>query len=735
MAVIKSAIQITDGMTPAFRSMTNAMNIVLSSFERLQSVSGNAIDIGSITNARVALNNVNSAITQVETNLRQSSVAQGELNSKMVSGSTAAGGLLDQVKTLAATYLSIQGVKGLLAMADEATNTYSRLTLMNDGLQTTEELQNKIFESANRSYASYKDTADAVAKMGNLAGEAFNNNDEIIQFTELLNKNFIIAGTSAEGIRSAMLQLTQAMSAGVLRGQDFNSMLQNGGQFAQYLADYLHVPKGELKDMAAQGQISAKVVKNAMLNAADKINPRFNGMSNAFKDIWNLFRNEAEKAMSPVLLQLRELSSSEGFKQFAKDAGAAIGNVASAMTIVLKGLGTIAMFVRNNWALILPVLAAVTAATVVYAASLAWANREVVINAAMTAWKAVCDWAETAAIIAMTFAQNGLNAAMALCPITWIIYGIIAVIAIFYLAVAAYNEFTGSAVSGTGLIVGSIYWLGAVAFNIFMGILNIGITVAEALINGFNTAVFTVESFFYDLASNFLAGCYSMATGWDAFANAMSKAFVSAINSAIKAWNRFMDILPDTVKTTLSIGKGSYLSADTVNTAGTVASMQAGLQAPVANKPVSLARGTYMDTKDAFDAGYGQGAKLGQRASGAVQEVMKKAGANQQGINGTGDGSGGSGGSGSSGGGGGKGATEKTLKDIANQLSGDEEYLKLLRTVAERDVINKFTTASIALDIRNNNNINSGLDLDGIVGGLTDKLTDQMVAAAEGGHV
>ena len=277
----------------------------------------------------------------------------------------------------------------------------------------------------------------------------------------------------------------------------------------------------------------------------------------------------------------------------------------------------------NTCSSIEPVIAAVIAATVVYATSLAWANREVAINVAMTVWKAVCDWAETAAIIAMTLAQDGLNAALALCPITWIIYAIIALIAIVYLAVAAYNEFTGSALSATGLIVGSFYWLGAVILNVFRAIANFGIAVVEALVNVFNLGVFKIEMFFYKLAVGFLDNCYSMAKGWDAFANAMSQAFVNAINSVILAWNDLMKILPDSIKMALSIGEGDMVSAGTFNAAGMVGSARDALKAPTAPESVHYDRVAYENTSAAFDKGYKQGAALGEKASSAIKKATE----------------------------------------------------------------------------------------------------------------
>lgn len=192
-------------------------------------------------------------------------------------------------------------VKQVIELADSMTTTRARLDLMNDGLQTTAELQDMIMESANRSRASYQTTADAVAKMGVMAGDAFSSNEELIMFSELINKQFAIAGTSAAGIDAAMLQLTQAMSSGVLRGEELNSIFEQAPTIIQTIADYLGVPIGKIREMAAEGQITSEIVKNAMLASADEINARFDSMPMTFAQAWTIAKNAILEVLTPVL--------------------------------------------------------------------------------------------------------------------------------------------------------------------------------------------------------------------------------------------------------------------------------------------------------------------------------------------------------------------------------------------------------------------------------------------------
>lgn len=232
--------------------------------------------------------------------------------------------------------LAAFSVKKIVELADGMTTTRARLDLMNDGLQTTAELQDMIMKSANRSRAAYSTTADAVAKMGIMAGDAFSSNEELIAFSELINKQFTIAGTSAAGIDAAMLQLTQAMSSGVLRGEELNSVFEQAPTIIQTIADYLGVPIGKIREMAAEGQITSTIVKNAMLASADEINAKFAAMPMTFSQVWTIAKNIALEAFTPVL--------------------------------ALIGQG--AQWIYDNWSMIAPVFWGLAAAALGYAVAL-----------------------------------------------------------------------------------------------------------------------------------------------------------------------------------------------------------------------------------------------------------------------------------------------------------------------------------------------------------------------------
>jgi tape measure domain-containing protein len=232
--------------------------------------------------------------------------------------------------------LAAFSVKKIVELADGMTTTRARLDLMNDGLQTTAELQDMIMKSANRSRAAYSTTADAVAKMGIMAGDAFSSNEELIAFSELINKQFTIAGTSAAGIDAAMLQLTQAMSSGVLRGEELNSVFEQAPTIIQTIADYLGVPIGKIREMAAEGQITSTIVKNAMLASADEINAKFAAMPMTFSQVWTIAKNIALEAFTPVL------------------------------TLIGQG----AQWIYDNWSMIAPVFWGLAAAALGYAVAL-----------------------------------------------------------------------------------------------------------------------------------------------------------------------------------------------------------------------------------------------------------------------------------------------------------------------------------------------------------------------------
>lgn len=325
MSGVSTQFSLQDRMTSRLNTMTSSAERLNRSLDATDALS-DTIDPGAPFERSAT--DIGAASRQVDNfNDRQEQAERGA--KKVKSAWSSIGGV---VKSAVAAF----GAKQVIELADSMTTTRARLDLMNDGLQTTEELQDMIMESANRSRASYQTTADAVAKMGIMASDAFSSNEELIAFSELINKQFTIAGTSASGIDAAMLQLTQAMSSGVLRGEELNSVFEQAPTIIQTIADYLDVPIGQIRSMAAEGQLSAGIVKNAMLASADEINARFESMPMTFSQVWTIAKNIVMEAFEPVL------------------------------TLIGKG----AQWIYENWSTIAPIFWGVAGAVLGYAVAL-----------------------------------------------------------------------------------------------------------------------------------------------------------------------------------------------------------------------------------------------------------------------------------------------------------------------------------------------------------------------------
>jgi tape measure domain-containing protein len=301
MATIKTAIQLYNGMSPALQSMSTAMNMVISSFETMQNVSSRAVDTQSLQAARAELNKAEAMFQQVEKAIQGADQAQQRLNKDMREGQKAAEGILNKIKGWAAAAGAAFGAKQIIEMSDEMALTKARLDLMNDGLQTTVQLQEMIFESAQRARTSFLDTAQVVSKLGILASSAFSSNKEMIRFAELMNKQFKIGGASLQEQTAAMYQLTQAMAAGRLQGDEFRSIMENAPMLAQAIADHMGKTTGELREMSSQGLITADVIKRAMFEAAEETNRRFEELPMTWGQVWTTTLNNILYYSQPLL--------------------------------------------------------------------------------------------------------------------------------------------------------------------------------------------------------------------------------------------------------------------------------------------------------------------------------------------------------------------------------------------------------------------------------------------------
>lgn len=711
MATIRTAIALYDGVTSPLRSMQKAMGIVLNSFESMQRASGNAVDVSAIQEAREELARAETAFDSIEQNIRDANDQQQRFNRSIRDGSSAADGLWQKMKGIAATVGGMIGLKQALETSDQLTQTNARLNnalIKFDDGGSIKELEAKVMASAQRSRAYYMDTAAAVAKLGTNARDAFTNMDEVIAFSELVNKSFVIGGAGAQEQSAAMLQLTQAMASGVLRGEELNSVFEQAPGIIQSIADYLDVSIGEIRAMAAEGQLTADVVKNAMFAAADDIETRFSNMPKTWAQIWTGMKNKALSIFAPILNKLNQIGNSERFTQVTDGIINGLTGIASVATVVLDLLITGASWVVDNWGWIAPIVLGVAGAYIVlhgaviaYNAVQTIGNTLAKISTARSAIKSGLTLAEAAATTTATGAQVGLNAALLACPITWIIIGIIALIALFYAAVAAVNHFAGTSVSATGIICGA--FMAALAFigNIFIALWNVAAevfvliynlvaTVANFIGNVFNDPVGAVCRLFFDLADTVLGVLQALASAIDAI-------FGSNLAGAVQGWR---DSLGGWVDETF--GKGTEVMAK------------------MSADDLKLDRFEY---GAAFDLGYNFGEGIDSKVSDLFDgSAMDSMGAFD--IGNTLDGIYGN-----------TGDTAENTVAMSDALDITEEDLSYLRDIAEREAINRFTTAEISVDMSGmQNNISNGMDLDGVISGLTEGVNEAIDSMAEGVH-
>ena len=654
-------------------------------------------------------------IGNTERYIRDNVDEQGRFNREIEEGTNEANELMQTIKGAVAAYATIQTVSAALNLSDQLTSTTARLNLMNDGLQTTQDLQNMIFLSAERARGSYQATADAVSKLGLMAGDAFGSSEEIIAFMEQVNKQFTIAGTEAAGIDAAMLQLTQAMGSGVLRGEEYNSVLEQAPNIIQAIADYMEVPKGQLKDMAAEGQITADIVKAAMFAAADETNAKFESMPKTFSQIWTSFKNNALMAFQPVLQRMNEIANSEAFQEFVNGAIETLSVVSGITLEIFDLLAASAQLIADNWSWLSPIIYGVAGALAVYYGAQVIANTISTISKGVHVAMAIAQMVHAAATGTLTgataaeiAAQNGLNAALLACPIMWIIILIIALVALFYAAVGAINKFAGTSISATGVICGAFMVGAAFIGNLFVTLINFVIDIFAVLWNfiaafvNFFANVFTdpvgaIARLFFDLVDTVLSLLQSLA-------NAIDTIFGSNLAGSVQGWR---DSLGGWVDSTFGEGeevmekvdpKSMHLKRFEYGSAWDAGyKFGQGIDESIANfDPASL-----FDTNIPDAGNYGDLSNYG----GALTNIG----------NGVDDISGNTG-------------------KIANSMEISNEELKYLRDIAERDVVNRFTTASIKVDMTNHNTINNEMDLDGVTEHLRTTIEEQMNATAEGVH-
>lgn len=706
MATIRTSIQLYDAMSPALRSMNKALNVVLNSFEAMQSASSSPVDSSEIRQARDELARVETQLDSVEQNIRQGNEQQRQFNDSIRNGSNAASDLKSKFMGIVSVIGGMMGLKKVFDLSDELTQTTARLNMMNDGLQTTEELQNMIFASAQRSRGAYQATADAVSKMGIMAGDAFNSNAELVAFVEQLNKQFTIAGTSQEGVSAAMLQLTQAMGSGVLRGEELNSVFEQAPTIIQAIADYLDVPIGQIRAMAQEGQLSADVVKNAMLSVADETNAKFESMPKTIGQVWQSIKNQALMEFQPILQKINEIVNTDKFNNLVDGAIGAITTLASLATAAFTALASVAGFVYDNWSWIEPIIWAVIAAFIAYNAVSLITNGILAVQALAQGVKAAADTMQAGTTFAATVAQHGLNAALLACPLTWIILLIIAVIAAIVGVCQWIAKTTGVANSFFGVITGGINVAIHAVKNAGLFIANVALGIWEAL----GACVSNIGTAFHNVIANI--------KGW--FFGLLSTA-LTVVEGICAALNKLPFVEFDYSGISAKADEYAAKSAEAYGSTEEYKSIGDAFSKGF-NTFDAFESGW---ASDAFNAGAAWGDGITDKVSGffnggegsdGTLDAFNNASTLDGIYQNTGD-------------------TAGSTAAMADSMDAMEDSVEYMKDIAEREAINRYTIVDgITVTNNNTNNISSDMDIDGVMEKWNTDFTEVLETAAEGVH-
>lgn len=686
MATLESSIRLNDQMSNTLLHIISVMDSTISVVDRMNSALAADADISSyeeisrsIEEAREQIQEANSAylrlsqtVGSTERAIRDNTAEQENFNNTVEQGASASNKLWDTVKKIGGAYAGVKGIEKLTEMSDNLVTAKSRLDMMNDGLQSTDELYTMIYNAAQRARGELDGMTDVVARFGNNAKDAFSSNAEVVAFSELVQKQMTIAGASTAEASNAMLQLSQALGSGVLRGDELNSIFEQAPNLIQGIADYLDVPIGKIREMASEGQLTAGVVKASVFASADKINKQFARMPMTWGQMWQSMKNQATVALEPVLEKINEIFNDERFQtglDAIMEAFVELGDVA---LDVLSTIADGAAWVADNWSVIGPIVMTAAVALGIYAGAMAG------VKVATMLAKVV---------------QDLFNGALLDCPIFWIITALIAFIGIMGVVTKSVNDAYGLALSFGGMLGGSLMVILAGLGNMVIMIYNI---VCECIIIIWNLIVDFVN-FFGNVFQNPLRAIIQLFTGVfdailaiiEAVAGAIGKLFGQDWSSGIAEFRQTMwDAVEDTY------GKNEeYLQKIDLH--------QADLE--------------YIDYDEAFELGYDLGDKMGKTFDYS-NDINAALNSDYDGLlTGVGDIAG-------------------NTDDIKKGLEITDEELKYLRDIAEQETVNRFTTADITINQTNNNSISSEMDLDGIVSGLTDMAAEAVEIIPEGVH-
>lgn len=710
MASIQTGIRLNDQFSSVLYDIVGAVNMATTQFEDFAQTLNTNVDTSGF-------DGIHEALTRATSGIDEMTQEQEEFNHTVSQGANQANELTKMIKQAVGAYVSFQTVNNVIGISDELISTKARLDQMNDGLQTTEELTNMVYAAAQDARGSFSQMADVVARFGNNARDAFSSSEEVVAFADLIQKQMTIAGASTDEASNAMLQLSQALGSGVLRGDELNSIFEQAPNLIQSIADYLDVPIGQIRAMAQEGELTADIVKSAIFASADDINAKFNQMPMTWGQIWQSFQNTALIAFQPVLQRINEIGNSEAFQNFVNSAIEDLAVLAGVVLNIFDVIGAVGSFMADNWSIIEPIVMGVVGALAAYLAVATIVNTINGIMAVINGVTAASEAMAAGATFLWTVQQYGLNAALMACPITWIILLIIALIAIIFAVCQAIAKLTGIANSGFGVITGGINVviqffknLGLTVANIALGIASAISALCSNMMTAFSNAISGVQSWFYNLLSTALSVIAGIC---EALNNLPFVEFdYSGITSAAN------DYAAKSAEAAANKGEYTDVGAAFSEGMSTFDTFQDGWATDAFNSGAAWGDGVVDNISSAID-GFKDGLAVDIPNAGDYTSGFDSAIANGIGASGLGDAANDIAGS---------------TGSIKDSLDVTEEDLKYLRDIAEQDAVNRFTTAEIHIEQTNNNNINNDMDLDGVIDRLTDGVNEAIDSATEGVH-
>lgn len=730
MSILSNTIKLNDYMSPALRHICTAVNQTVSTLEHMQRTMGADINLESMRNARQEISQATIYLDNYEDKIQESINKTNRLGN---TSQSAFGRMTNSLRSYITTYGIAMAGKWILNTSDEMAMLNAKISMINNSLYSTSQMNQLIFQTAQNARASYTDMANTIARIQMNAGDAFGSTVEAVKFAEVLNKQFKIAGATQEETSAATLQLTQALGSGVLRGDELNSVFEAAPSILQSIADYLDVPINKIRQMAKEGQITSDVIKNAMLDPTTiaKVNEQFSSLPITWQDLWTRAINNVKFGLMETSSQLNAIANSDNMLAFVDNLAGITRAISQGLVIAIQGIAMVANFAYENWSLLAPVLTTVLSLMALYKAELMVTKGLEIAHAFWTNACAIASQLWAVATGGQTVAQLALNNALYACPLTWYVAMIFIVIGAFFLLIAILNKVTGANISAVGIICGVWQAGGAIIANVFIFIMNIASAVGIFIVNFFIASVAMIQNTFIELYNVWVYCTNGIGQRATNAGNWIAEKIASGVNIAIDAINGLIsaiNLIPG-----VNIGKMGHVQARKISFSGS------SYKAYKTPNYLSFNKAPYKDVSNAFNKGYGFGANWSKDLLGKnnplkldknLENMMNQM--NKNNPNGSNPASGGNGGSGAG----------KHIKDTADntakiveELKATGENIEYLRDLAEREVINRFTTAEIKIDMTNNNSISSDMDIDGVVRKLTDNVIEAMNTAAEGVHI